>query len=153
MTGIPVFSANFTNQTNPVKPNYHISIKKTQAILKCFIDLKNSVWFTLASEDKTMVWHLELFSAWLPVKVFKTLNGRQSYILSKFPLWTAYTEIFGYTERIRRTLVDVRCIRIKNLRIQKSPDTCGRGLSVATRDCEFFPVLYFFMFLRCVKLV
>ena len=28
--------------------------------------------------------HLELFSARLPVKVFKTLNGRQSYILSKF---------------------------------------------------------------------
>ena len=43
MTGIPVFSANFTNRTNPAKPNYHISIKKTQAILKCVIDLKNSV--------------------------------------------------------------------------------------------------------------
>ena len=27
----------------------------SQAILKCFIDLKNSVWFTLGSEDKTMV--------------------------------------------------------------------------------------------------
>ena len=26
----------------------------------------------------------ELFSARLPVKVFKTLNGRQSHILSKF---------------------------------------------------------------------
>ena len=61
-----------------------MSIKKSQAILKCFIDLKNSVWFTLGSEDKTMVWHLELFSAWLPVKVFKTLNDRQSYILHKF---------------------------------------------------------------------
>ena len=32
-----------------------MSIKKSQAILKCFIDLKNSVWFTLGSEDKTMV--------------------------------------------------------------------------------------------------
>ena len=30
--------------------SYHISIKKSQAILKCFIDLKFSVWFTLGSE-------------------------------------------------------------------------------------------------------
>ena len=29
-------------------------IKKSQAILKCFIDLKNSVWFTLGSENETM---------------------------------------------------------------------------------------------------
>ena len=29
-----------------------MSIKKSQAILKCFIDLKNSVWFTLGSEDE-----------------------------------------------------------------------------------------------------
>ena len=27
--------------------------------------------------------------------------------------YTAYTEISGYTERIRRTRVDARCIRIK----------------------------------------
>ena len=32
-----------------------MSIKKSQAILKYFIDLKNSVWFTLGSEDETMV--------------------------------------------------------------------------------------------------
>ena len=31
-----------------------------------------------------VLWHLQLFSARLPVKVFKTLNGRQSHILSKF---------------------------------------------------------------------
>ena len=63
-----------------------MSIKKSQAILKCFINLKYSVWFTLGSEDETMhvLWHLEFFSARLPVKVFKTLNDRQSYILSKF---------------------------------------------------------------------
>ena len=29
-------------------------IKTGQAILKCFIDLKSSVWFTLGSEDKTV---------------------------------------------------------------------------------------------------
>ena len=32
-----------------------MSIKKSQAILKCFIDLKNSVWFSLGSEDAIMV--------------------------------------------------------------------------------------------------
>ena len=41
-------------QKNPAKPNYHMSINKSQAILKCFID-KNSVWFMLGSEDETMV--------------------------------------------------------------------------------------------------
>ena len=33
--------------------------------------------------------------------------------IQKFPLWRAYTEISGYTERIRRTRVDARCIRRK----------------------------------------
>ena len=51
-----------------------MSIKKSQAILKCFIDLKNNVWLTLGSEEETM----------LPVKMLKTLNDRQSYILRKF---------------------------------------------------------------------
>ena len=55
MTGSPVFSVNFTNPTNLAKPNYHMSIKKSHAILKCFIDLKNNVWFMLGSEDETMV--------------------------------------------------------------------------------------------------
>ena len=32
-----------------------MSIKKSQVILKCFTDLKNSVWFTLGSEDETVV--------------------------------------------------------------------------------------------------
>ena len=60
-----------------------MSIKTSQAILKSFIDLKSSVWFTLGSEDET-VFCDTFFSARLPVKVFKTLNGRQSHILSKF---------------------------------------------------------------------
>ena len=29
-------------------------LKKSQAILKCFIDLKSSLWFTLGSENETM---------------------------------------------------------------------------------------------------
>ena len=52
MTSVLLFSVNFANRKNPAKPNYHMSIKKSQAILKCFIDLKNSVWFTLGSEDE-----------------------------------------------------------------------------------------------------
>ena len=31
-----------------------MSIKTSQAILKCFIDLKSCVWFTLGSEDETV---------------------------------------------------------------------------------------------------
>ena len=31
-----------------------MSIKKSQAILKHFVDLKFSVWFTLRSENETM---------------------------------------------------------------------------------------------------
>ena len=39
-----------------------MSIKKSQAILKCFIDIKNSVWFTLGSEDETMFFFSFFFS-------------------------------------------------------------------------------------------
>ena len=49
-----------------------MSIKKSEVILKRFIDLKFSAWFTLGSEKKKHVlWYLELFSGQLPVKVFK----------------------------------------------------------------------------------
>ena len=62
-----------------------MSIKKSQAIVKCFIDLKSNVWFTLGSEDETMFCDTYNFlSARLPFKVFKTLNDRQSYVRRKF---------------------------------------------------------------------
>ena len=54
MAGSPVFSINFTNRLIPAKPNYLMSIEDSQAILKYFIDLKSSVWFTLGSEEETM---------------------------------------------------------------------------------------------------
>ena len=65
-----------------------MSIKKSQAILKWFINLKSSVWFTLGSENETMFCdrHFELFSARLPVKVLKKLTDGQSCTLSKFRL-------------------------------------------------------------------
>ena len=43
-TGSPVFSINFTNQ----------SIKNSQAILKFFIGLKSTVWFTLVSDFRSI---------------------------------------------------------------------------------------------------
>ena len=49
--------------------------------------------------------------------------------IQKFPFWRAYTEISGYTEHIRWTRVDARCICIKKFADTKSPDTCGRGLN------------------------
>ena len=62
-----------------------MSIKKSQAILKCFIHLKSSVWFTLGSVNETMFCDTYIFfSGRLPVKVFETLNDRQSYIRNKF---------------------------------------------------------------------
>ena len=53
MTGSLIFSINLTNRKNPFNLNYHTSIKKSQEILKHFIDLKFSVWFTLGSENET----------------------------------------------------------------------------------------------------
>ena len=38
-----------------------MSINKSQAILKCFIDLKSSVWFTLGSENETMLYDMRTF--------------------------------------------------------------------------------------------
>ena len=60
-----------------------MSVKKSQAILKYFLDLKNRR-FGLRSEKRIHVmWHLQLFSGRLPGKVLKALDDRQSYILSK----------------------------------------------------------------------
>ena len=75
------------NRKIPANLNSYMSIKKSQAILKYFIDLKYSVLFNYAGFRRRnyVLWHpIRTFSAWLPVKVFKTLNGRQSHILSKF---------------------------------------------------------------------
>ena len=56
-----IFLINLTNRRIPANPNYHMSIKKTQAILKCFMHLKSSAWFMLGSENDTMfcdTWNL-----------------------------------------------------------------------------------------------
>ena len=54
MTGSPIFSINLTNRKNPSNLNNHMSIKKSQATLKRFINLKFSVWFTLGSSLRSM---------------------------------------------------------------------------------------------------
>ena len=54
MTGSPVFSIHMTYLRIPTNPNYHMSNKKSQAILNCFIDLKSSIWFKLGSENETI---------------------------------------------------------------------------------------------------
>ena len=53
-----------------------MSIKKTQAILKCFIHLKSSAWFTLGSENETMLCDtlLKISDCW-SFSVLKTLTG------------------------------------------------------------------------------
>ena len=57
-----VFAVNFTNRKNQVIQTIVMLINKSQAILKRFIDLTFSVWFTLGSEDETMFCDTELFS-------------------------------------------------------------------------------------------
>ena len=55
-----------------------MSIKKSQAILKCFIDRKFSTWFTLGSENETMycdTWNffqLPLSAFLFPLSPFQT---------------------------------------------------------------------------------
>ena len=49
------FSINLTYLRIPTNPNYHMSMKKRQAILNHFIDLMFSLWLTLSSENETIV--------------------------------------------------------------------------------------------------
>ena len=54
MTDSPIFWVISKNRKILANLNYHMSIKTSQAILKCLIDLKSRVWFTLGSEDETV---------------------------------------------------------------------------------------------------
>ena len=82
MTGTTVISLNLTYLRIPANPNYHMSIKKSQAILKC-----SSLAFGLRWAQKkrpcfvTFIYYF--FSGRLSVKVFKTLNDKQCYVLTK----------------------------------------------------------------------
>ena len=56
-------------------------IKKSQAILKRFIDLEFSVGLRWAKKTKPCF--VTLFSRRRPVKIFKPLNDRQSTLLAE----------------------------------------------------------------------
>ena len=84
MTGSPVFSINLTCLRIPTNPNYHMSIKKSQAILKRFINLKFSVWFTLGSENEIMFCDTYNFFQ-LPLSAFRFPLSSFLFPLSPFP--------------------------------------------------------------------
>ena len=59
-----------------------MSIKKSQAILKHFIDLKfTRLVYAVLSKQNHVLWYLKLFSGRRAVKIVKTLNDRQSTLL------------------------------------------------------------------------
>ena len=51
-----------------------MSVKKSEGILKRFIDLKFSAWFTLGSEKNMFCDIWNFFSGGLPVKVFDVFD-------------------------------------------------------------------------------
>ena len=61
-----------------------MSIKKSQAILKRFINLKFSVWFTLGSENETMFCDTYNFFQ-LPLSAFRFPLSSFLFPLSPFP--------------------------------------------------------------------
>ena len=60
-----------------------MSIKTSQAILKCFIDLKSSVWFTLDSEDETV---------FVTLKTFFSSTAGQGFQNTKWPAVLYFTK-------------------------------------------------------------
>ena len=79
VTGSAVFSIHLTYLRIPTNPNYHMSIKKSLAILKCFIDLKSNAGIRKRNH---VLWHLELF----PASSFLFLLSSFRFPLSSFLL-------------------------------------------------------------------
>ena len=52
----------------------------------------------------------------------------------KDPLWRAVSKSLVFDDRKRRLLVDANSKRIRKMRLQKYPDTRGRGLSDFTKQ-------------------
>ena len=82
MTDSPVCSINLTYLRIPTNPNYHMSIKKSQAILKRFIDLKFSLWLMLSSENETMFRDTS-FSFLFPLSSFQFPLSSFLFLLSR----------------------------------------------------------------------
>ena len=81
MTDSPVCSINLTYLRIPTNPNYHMSITKSQAILKRFIDLKFSLWLMLSSENETMF--RDTFSFLFPLSSFLFPLSSFLFLLSR----------------------------------------------------------------------
>ena len=137
MSGSPVFSINLIYLRIPTNSNYHMSIKKSQVILKRFIDLKFSVWFTLSSENETMFrdtsnfFQLPLSSFLFPLSPFPTyvgkieatlLAGQTAGHLVFWQSWTAvdlekvqyHKTLFRFLHSVNQTLNlrSTKCFRI-----------------------------------------
>ena len=70
-----------------------MSIKKSKAILKHFIDLKFSVWFTLGSETKPCFVTLKTFFSFLfPLSSFLFPLSSFLFPLSHFPTYLGKIE-------------------------------------------------------------
>ena len=80
----------------PANLNYHMSIKKTQAILECFIDLKCGVWFTLGSADETTFCDTQNYSPQI------SQNG-------KIPANLNYHMSIKKTQAILECFIDLKC--------------------------------------------
>ena len=66
------------------------------------------------------------------VSIFEKLRLRPSTrqhetAFRKDPLWRAFSKSFVFGDRKRRLRVDTNSKRMKKMRFQKYPDTCGRA--------------------------
>ena len=62
----PIFLVNLTNRKNPANINHIMSIKESQVILKCFVDLNASIWSAVWFYAglrwwNHVLWHLHFF--------------------------------------------------------------------------------------------
>ena len=69
---------------------------------------------SILTSKKDWFWYCDV-SVYKNIRIRASTRIPDTQRIQKFPLWRAYTEISGYTERIRRTRVDARCIRIKKI--------------------------------------
>ena len=100
MTGSPVFSIHMTYLRIPTNPNYHMSNKKSQAILNCFIDLKSSIWFKLGSENETIFCDTQNF--------FQLPSPLSFFLFSLSPFPFPFPDLISRKDR-RNSAIRVDC--------------------------------------------
>ena len=75
-------------------------------------------------DGKLTLWHQRFGKA--PFSPVHTTTWKRHF--QKDPLWRAFSKSFVSDDRKRKLRVDANPKRIKKMRFQKYPDTCGRGL-------------------------